>query len=133
MNAHAAIQPATADDIIFGIPPGRVHDRPTVVSAHASPAEALVRVSGELAGDNTCFVGFSGGCDSSLVLASCTRARREQGLPDPIAVTLRYDHPSTDERTYQEAMIAHLQLRDWVVSETRKWHDLSRAAGIEPE
>lgn len=25
------------------------------------------------------------------------------------------------------------ELRDWVVSETRKWHDLARAAGIQPE
>ena len=57
---------------------------------------------------------FSGGRDSSLILAvACDVARRE-GLPLPAAVTLRHPSPGTDETKFQEAVIRHLGVEDWV-------------------
>ena len=61
-----------------------------------------------------CIVAFSGGRDSSAVLAVATQVARREGLPDPVPAT--HDFAGTDradERAYQEALIRHLQLREW--------------------
>lgn len=61
-----------------------------------------------------CLVSFSGGKDSSLVLAAATRAAREEGLPEPVPVTNRFaDAPAADESSWQEQVVAHLGLTDW--------------------
>lgn len=62
-----------------------------------------------------CLVSFSGGRDSSLVLAVATGAARRAGLPDPIPVTNRFPGVAgADETEWQELVVAHLGLRDWV-------------------
>jgi asparagine synthase (glutamine-hydrolysing) len=61
-----------------------------------------------------CGVAFSGGRDSSLVLAIATSVARREGLPEPIAIT--QDFPlviEADETRWQELVIRHLRLRDW--------------------
>jgi asparagine synthetase B (glutamine-hydrolysing) len=65
-----------------------------------------------------CVVTFSGGRDSSAVLAvACDVARRE-GLPQPVPVTVRFaDAPGTDEAQWQELLIERLGLSDWEVLE----------------
>jgi asparagine synthetase B (glutamine-hydrolysing) len=63
-----------------------------------------------------CYVSFSGGRDSSAVLAVATAAARRHGLPEPVPVTLRFPGmPSTDEARWQEAVVAHLELKRWEV------------------
>lgn len=62
-----------------------------------------------------CMVSFSGGGDSSAVLAAATAAARVHGLADPIPVSLRFPGvASTEESEWQEAVIAHLRLEDWI-------------------
>lgn len=62
---------------------------------------------------------FSGGHDSSLVLAAATSLARSEGLPDPIPVTWRSRSvPAADETRWQEAVVAELGLHDWVRMET---------------
>lgn len=62
-----------------------------------------------------CLVSFSGGRDSSLVLAAAAHAARLHGLREPIPVTLRFSAaPLADEAAWQELVIEHLRLRDWV-------------------
>jgi hypothetical protein len=62
-----------------------------------------------------CGVSFSGGRDSSIVLAAATTVARREGLPLPIPVTLRFpSHVDTREDDWQQLMIAHLGLADWV-------------------
>ena len=62
-----------------------------------------------------CCVSFSGGRDSSIVLAAATRVARREGLPLPIPVTNRFPHAGpTDESDWQELVVRHLGLDDWL-------------------
>lgn len=61
-----------------------------------------------------CLVSFSGGKDSSLVLAVATRVARREGLPAPIPVTLRFPRaPGSDESDWQEEVVRHVGLDEW--------------------
>lgn len=63
-----------------------------------------------------CHVSFSGGRDSSVILAAATRVARREGLPDPIPLTARYpSHPATEESAWQKTVVDHLKLREWMV------------------
>ena len=62
-----------------------------------------------------CVVAFSGGLDSSAILAAATMAARAHGLPLPIPATNRFPGiPGVDESHWQEMMVAHLELEEWV-------------------
>ena len=57
---------------------------------------------------------FSGGRDSSAVLAMAVDVARRHTLPDPVALTFRF--PSvveTQEDPWQESVVRHLGLDDW--------------------
>ncbi|HET8757872.1 MAG TPA: asparagine synthase-related protein, partial [Solirubrobacteraceae bacterium] len=61
-----------------------------------------------------CLVSFSGGRDSSAVLAVAARVARREGLADPVPVTIRaLGAPAADEARWQELVVAHLGLDDW--------------------
>ena len=61
-----------------------------------------------------CLVSFSGGRDSSAVLAVAAHVARREGLPLPIPITHRFpDAPAADEDPWQERVVAHLDLPDW--------------------
>ncbi len=63
-----------------------------------------------------CVVSFSGGRDSSAVLALAVGVARREGLPLPVPVTLRFDRVAgIDESRWQELVITHLGLRDWEI------------------
>ncbi|WP_156252159.1 asparagine synthase-related protein [Pseudactinotalea terrae] len=80
-----------------------------------SPREALAGVIRPALLDGPCYVTFSGGRDSSAVLAAATALARAEGLADPVPVTRRYPHiPDTDENEWQELVVSHLGLRDWI-------------------
>ena len=80
----------------------------------ASPWEALERELTAALARPPCLVSFSGGRDSSAVLAAATRVARQQGLPLPIPATLRFPGRSrTDENSWQELVVSHLKLPHW--------------------
>ena len=109
-------QSVATNDVLAGAPVGLLPlDSPDRPSALGPPASALVDVIQRRLTDRACIVEFSGGCDSSLVLSAAASACERAGHAPPIAVTDRYDAPDADESAYQEAMVAHLGLRDWVV------------------
>ena len=65
-----------------------------------------------------CLVSFSGGRDSSTLLAVAVDLARREQLPLPIPASLSFPaHPSLDERPWQEAVISHLALDDWLLQE----------------
>ncbi len=68
-----------------------------------------------------CLVTFSGGRDSSTMLALALRLARERGLEDPIAITHRFpESPESDESDWQELVVAHLGVTEW---EKLSWTD----------
>lgn len=62
-----------------------------------------------------CLVAFSGGRDSSGILAAAIGAARRHGLALPIPVTNFFPGVrDVDESAWQEAVIKHLGIDDWV-------------------
>ena len=61
-----------------------------------------------------CFVSFSGGRDSSSVLAVAVHVARREGLAPPVPLTLRFPGvASTQETEWQDKVVAHLGLAQW--------------------
>ena len=61
-----------------------------------------------------CLVSFSGGRDSSAVLATAAAVARRDGLPLPIPTTYRFDGAAgSQESDWQEQVIRHVGLPDW--------------------
>ncbi|HVF53263.1 MAG TPA: asparagine synthase-related protein [Actinomycetota bacterium] len=82
--------------------------------SNMDPARALEDALIPALARGTLAVAFSGGRDSSIVLAAATRAARREGLPEPIAVTTNYPgDPGADESRWQELIIRFLGLREW--------------------
>ncbi len=68
-----------------------------------------------LAQPGPCCTGFSGGRDSSAILAVAVHVARREGLPAPVPITLRYRGAAdADESPWQELVVRHLGLDDWV-------------------
>jgi asparagine synthase (glutamine-hydrolysing) len=64
-----------------------------------------------------CVVSFSGGRDSSAILAVATDVARRHGLPLPVPVTMRFPkQPTSDETTWQALVLEHLGLTGEVVT-----------------
>jgi asparagine synthetase B (glutamine-hydrolysing) len=61
-----------------------------------------------------CLVSFSGGRDSSAILAVATQLARRQGLCAPVPISYRFTAtPDAEESTWQELVVRHLGLDDW--------------------
>jgi asparagine synthetase B (glutamine-hydrolysing) len=61
-----------------------------------------------------CVISFSGGRDSSSLLALGTHLAHREGLPMPVAFTFRYDNEAeADETPWQELVIRHVGVSDW--------------------
>jgi asparagine synthetase B (glutamine-hydrolysing) len=61
-----------------------------------------------------CLVSFSGGRDSSTILAVAARVARREGLESPVPATNRFAAiASADEAEWQERVVSDLGLTDW--------------------
>ena len=84
--------------------------------------EELIRPALEAA---PCMVAFSGGRDSSAILAFATDVARRNALPDPVPLTFRYrEHPRTWETEWQELVVQHLGVRDWKIVDVHAEFDV---------
>jgi asparagine synthetase B (glutamine-hydrolysing) len=106
-------------DVLAGFPFGRCSgprvDRPVP----ADPRVALRDELGRALQRPPCLVAFSGGRDSSLLLAVAAHLAAEDGHAPPIAHTLLYPgDPFADESSWQQLMVAHLQRRGLAVEWT---------------
>jgi hypothetical protein len=101
-----------ATGMVFGTGAG---PRLPSVGRRVPPRAALESAILPALAGGPCLVSFSGGRDSSAVLAVATALARREGLPDPIPVTNRFPAaPATDESRWQERVVAHLRLREWL-------------------
>ena len=67
-----------------------------------------------------CHVSFSGGRDSSAVLAVASHVARREGLPPPVPVSYAFPGvPAAAEDDWQQMVIRHLGLPDWERIEIR--------------
>jgi asparagine synthase len=79
-----------------------------------SPREALERSVLDALRSPPCFVTFSGGRDSSAVLALAASVARREGLEPPIPLTHVFPgRPETDESDWQRQVLDHVGLGDW--------------------
>jgi len=84
-------------------------------SSMGTPLEAVEGVLRPLLGSGPVMVTFSGGRDSSALLATACALARREGLDNPVAVTLRYPGvPAADESTWQEIVVRHIGVADWL-------------------
>ncbi|HLV04716.1 asparagine synthase C-terminal domain-containing protein [uncultured Georgenia sp.] len=89
-------------------------DRPQPVDG--STRAALEQVVADSVVRGPCYVLFSGGRDSSLVLALATSAARRLGVPDPVPVTAVYPGDEhADESSWQQLVLDHLGITERIV------------------
>jgi len=77
----------------------------------------------------TC-VSFSGGRDSSLLLAVACHVARSHGFEDPVPITMRHSSKSSDEEDWQELVVRHLDLGDWIKVEVADTMDVCGPAAM---
>lgn len=83
-----------------------------------SPREALEEILAEALGAQPCIITFSGGRDSSALLAVALKVARSRGLPEPTAFTLRFPGiADAEETSWQQLVVDHLKPRTWDVVE----------------
>ncbi|WP_022882158.1 asparagine synthase-related protein [Gryllotalpicola ginsengisoli] len=109
----------TPDEVAFGVLGGM-----PASAVEAVPGTAREVLEEEIAsafGPAPVFVSFSGGRDSSAVLAVATSIARRRGMPDPIPVIRRYPgDPDSDETAWQELVLDHLGLSEPVIVEVTR-------------
>jgi asparagine synthase (glutamine-hydrolysing) len=97
--------------LVFGVERSMIR----LPAASDSPVAALEQAILPALRRPPCLVSFSGGRDSSAVLAVATRLARREPLPAPIPATNRFPSVETsDESEWQERVVAHLGLADWI-------------------
>lgn len=101
-----------ASGIVLGARRSPREDDPTA-SCGASPRELLEQILLPALERTPCLVAFSGGRDSSAMLAVAVDAARRHGFDDPVPITIRYGGDTrTHEDEWQAAVIRHLGLRE---------------------
>lgn len=111
-----------ASHVLLGRDDAHAGDKPP---AGRSAIVALERSLLRALRDPPCHLGFSGGRDSSALLAVATRVARRENLPDPIPSTLRFAGAArTQEEDWQNLVIGHLGLPEWICHEVTHELDL---------
>lgn len=89
---------------------------PSAALDAGNPRVALEAIARDLLASPPCVVAFSGGRDSSALLAVLLNVARREGLPEPIATTMRFDgDAASDEREWQEHVVDAIGVRDWEI------------------
>lgn len=108
------IRPSAFEIAIGAVMGAGLSQHVTAVAEPVTPRQALDAAIRPLLERQPCIVTFSGGRDSSAVLAVAVDIARRHGLPLPVPVTRRWPaYPETDESRWQELVVRHLGLADW--------------------
>jgi asparagine synthase (glutamine-hydrolysing) len=107
-------------DIWAGYPSG-MRPAVTMPPSAAHPSAAVRDALRRALRHSPCLVAFSGGRDSSVLLAMAADVAARDGLAAPVALTLRYpgDAPAT-ESEWQELVVGHLRERKLPVEWERR-------------
>lgn len=79
------------------------------------PVTALRDQARSLLAEPPCVIAFSGGRDSSALLAEFVDVARREGLPEPIAATARWDDDASDETAWQEEVVRTVGVEHWEI------------------
>src|SRR5689334_5239372 len=103
-------------DLAYGVPLG--FERLDVLplgSPEVDAITALTAVMLEALQRAPCVVSFSGGRDSSALLALAQHVARTHALPAPIPATLLFPGvAAADEDKWQRTVLNHLKLSEWL-------------------
>jgi hypothetical protein len=115
-RAPPLLAPLTPREIASGVATGSTGARPDPEWSKAiDPVAALERSVEVALRRPPCLVSFSGGHDSSLVLAAATRVAQRERLDPPIPVTWRIrGAPRAEESAWQDEVVGALGLADWI-------------------
>jgi asparagine synthase (glutamine-hydrolysing) len=113
VHGYAALRPV---EVAYGLAIGRHPGVRTLPRrGDATPAGALEQVLRHALRRPPCLVSFSGGRDSSLLLAAATAVARRERLPEPVPATLLFPGSGeTEEGRWQKLVLSKLGLDDWV-------------------
>lgn len=101
-----------AAGVLFGVDD---ETPPLPATTALTPHRALRDAMREALSRTPCVIAFSGGRDSSAMLALACDVARKDGFPLPIPVSMRFPGvEEADETRWQELVIRHLGLADWV-------------------
>lgn len=99
-------------------------DPPLPADPPRSPLRALEDVLRPHLTRYPCMIAFSGGRDSSVLLAAAVSTARREGLPLPVPVTLTYPGaPATEEAEWQRLVLEHLGVTEREVIVVGDEHD----------
>ncbi len=108
-NYPLSIEPSMEPTVLRPVVPSPTERRE--VAHSGSLFDVLVGFIAKELDDRPVYVEFSGGCDSSVIIAAAQAACRAANHDDPIPLTYRYPlQPETDESDYQDAVLTHLGL-----------------------
>ena len=80
------------------------------------PLAHLIGLARTLLAEPPCTIAFSGGRDSSVLLALFVDVARREGLDEPVAVTARWDgDEASDEREWQERVVSYIGAEHWEI------------------
>ncbi|PXY32081.1 asparagine synthase-related protein [Prauserella muralis] len=119
-TSHPALPVIPPRDVAIGHPAGDVALLPArPARVEPDPARALRDALRPALRRSPCVVAFSGGRDSSLLLAVAADLAVRDGFEPPVAVTFRYPgDAAADESAWQDLVAAHLRERglafEWV-------------------
>jgi asparagine synthase len=102
-------------ELALGLPLGADAPGAMTSGGPGDPLAALEAAVLEALRRPPCLVSFSGGRDSSAVLAVAVRVARREGLPDPVPASIRArGAPAAQESRWQELVVRHLGVGDWL-------------------
>ena len=133
MTVYSSVLRPTPVDCLANVLLGRDPGRPPLpASKGIGVAAALERAMLQALRRPPCLVSFSGGRDSSAVLAIAVQVARRHGLPEPVPAMMRFPRaPGTDETSWQELVLEHLRVREAHVVELTDELDLLGPAAVD--
>lgn len=112
-------------EFVSGVVLGIDRSIPEPPRLRIDPRVALEQILVPALSEPPCGVSFSGGRDSSTVLAVAADVARTHQLPLPIPVSLRFPEvDGTDESDFQELVVRHIGLTEWLVLEPGETLDI---------